>query len=548
MSDETEEALVGGRFRLGDLLGVGGSASVFAAEDTYDDDRLIAIKLLHERLATDPEEVETFLAPPRAVAELIDPNIAGVLAVCGDTSVPWIAMELALGLSAAEKVELDGPLGVGDALAIITGLLGALEAVHDAGLVHRDVSPGNIMIDGVSPLAPADVRLIDFGLTAASGLSAETVTVAGSVNYVSPEQAQGRTVDARGDLYQAGAVLYFLLTGRAPYPRDTTREVLEAHVSAQPPVPSAWSAGVPIAVDRIVTKAMAKTLRYRFATAAEMLAAVTIASEAHADQPKAGAEAATVVFSTTTASLLRSAPTERFSAVPGRVPGYTPEYLAQSYRGAHPVARKQRPVILALAVVLPLVLLTGIAAAVAGSGAPEPEVTPTAPAVEAAATPRVEAAPNAYVRVPSLGATLADAEVALARAGLTMTLVREQSASAADTVLRSEPVAAGSILRGGAVTVVVASGENSVPEVTSMTAAAAEAGLRGAGFGVTIVTLTDDSVATGTSLGTTPVAGTVLLLGTTVSLFVAEGPAVSEPTPTPTATAAPPTEPVTTVP
>ena len=561
--EDGDEPLIGGRFRLGNLLGVGGTASVFSAEDTLHDDVLVAVKLLQERLVADAREVDAFLAPARAVEQLAHDNIAGIVAVSDDNDpAPWIAMDLATGFSAAERIDISGPLGVRDALAVASGLLRALEAVHNAGLVHRDVTPANVIVAGEPPLAPGDVRLIDFGLAAASGLTAirSTTTdhsgdVAGSVHYISPEQAQGRSVDARGDLYQVGAVLFFLLTGRAPYPRDTTRQVLEAHVGAQPPVPSAWADGVPIAVDRIVTKAMAKTLRYRFASATEMLAAVTAASELVAAAPEPAAEAATVVFSATSATLLSaslaSAPTERFGTVPGRVPGYAPDYLVSREGGAHPFARRHRPLLWAFVAVVPLVIVTGLAAA-AGSSAPEPKRTTSAPVAEPPVAAPVDAVPSEWTRVPALGTSRAEAEAALARAGLTMNLVRETSASGADTVLRSEPAVAASIKRGGAVTVIVASGENSVPVVTALTAEAAEAALRAAGFEVTIVSQAYDAAAEGTSLGTNPTAGTALALGTTISLLVAKGAPVAEPTPSPTPTPSvpvdPPTEPVTTVP
>jgi serine/threonine-protein kinase len=233
------------------------------------------------------------------------PGLAAVLDVgeqdIADETVVWIIMALAPGSSLAEVVASPG-LDLAAALVITSRVLDALSAVHAAGLVHRDLSPGNVMVELTGGADAAQqvgaVTVLDLGLAGAAGLpvvgaspdrpagpeAGSQQLVTGTPRYMSPEQARGLTVDARGDVYAVGALLYLMLTGHAPYERSDPAAVLRAHVQAPVPVPSA-RADVPHAVDRLVSRAMAKSPARRFASAAEMRAAV---DEALADVLRAG--------------------------------------------------------------------------------------------------------------------------------------------------------------------------------------------------------------------------------------------------------------------
>jgi serine/threonine-protein kinase len=295
-----DAGLISGRYRLGELLGSGGSASVFAAVDVGTGES-VALKLLHPHLSQSPAARSAFFAEARAAEVLRHPNIAGVRGVgvheSGDEPLAWIALEHAAGTSLAELVERTGPLSVSDALAVADGVLSALEYAHQAGLIHRDVSPANIMVarDPRGVLRPSGVRLVDFGLADAAGRAAVGADVLrtpasengddakpggvlGNVNYLSPEQARGEAVDERGDIYQFGAVLYFSLVGRPPFVRDSARAVMLAHLQTPPPVPSVARPGTPRAIDRLVVKAMLKDPSVRFTSAAEMRVAVRAAA------------------------------------------------------------------------------------------------------------------------------------------------------------------------------------------------------------------------------------------------------------------------------
>ncbi|WP_411701256.1 serine/threonine-protein kinase, partial [Conyzicola sp.] len=355
MHDDLPATLIDGRYRLGELLGVGGSASVFAADDLADLDDAgqpssrVALKMLHPHLCETEASRDAFLREARQAQALRHPNIVAVRAYglhdTGGVTMAWIALDLVDGESVGELVAARGRLDVTDAATVLDGVLAGLAVAHAAGLVHRDISPANVLItahDG--ELLASHVLLVDFGLADVTGRTAvgrdvllaesvgDSVTdatatdigVIGNAAFMSPEQAQGKPVRAAGDLYQAGALLYFLLTGRVPYPRDTTAQVLEAHVSAPPPVPSVLApAARPL--DRVVTRAMTKTPARRFRHAAEFRAAIATAVEAVAlAVPAAGEPSAAAPSTTALATRVLESTTARQLAYLSPAPTPTP--------------------------------------------------------------------------------------------------------------------------------------------------------------------------------------------------------------------------------
>ena len=570
MTDKTpaDDGLISGRYRLGDLLGTGGSASVFAAVDTASlsvggasAHRVVALKILHPHLSTSDQAREAFFVEAEAATALRHPNIAQVLGVgvhdTGDEPQAWIALELVPGVTLAEHIERRGALEVGQALTIASAVLLALEAAHARGLIHRDVSPANIMVDaGVGrELSIGDVRLLDFGLADAAGrpvlgtdvlrsspaphaeeqrrdagLPVEIVApgVLGSVNYMSPEQARGDAVDERGDLYQLGGVLHFMLTGRPPFSRDSAAAVMRAHALAPPPVPSVLRSGIPRAVDRIVVKALLKDPASRFQSAAEMAAAIDILIAAGVAR-RAGAGPA--VGDERTLVLGRAdAPVSDAPVADATGPHWARSGRTRSGSGLW---------LLALLVVVGLavgwVVATGgsaPASVAVASSLPKPPPTPS----PVPATPGVgPVTPDQSVRMPELASlTLAAARAALAAAGLEVGAVTLQdSALPADTVLASLPAMGTRIESGRTVDLVIASGSNAIPTVLGLTRAAAVTALEAAGFVALTETRADSTAQPDTVLATLPTAQIGLPLGAAVTLIVAiTAPAVPEESPT----------------
>ncbi|HSK33895.1 MAG TPA: PASTA domain-containing protein [Propionicimonas sp.] len=515
----------------------------------------MAVKVLHPHLCATQQARSAFLREAQRAGQLRHPNIVAVrgsgLHDGAGVIMAWIALDHAEGPTLAEWVEAAGPLPPVAAAAVVRGVLAGLAEAHKTGLVHRDVSPRNVILEGAGApgprdLEPAMVRILDFGLADLSGRTTvgtdlllsdaedgEDGAVAGVVGnpeFISPEQARGRAVTAAGDLYQTGALLYFLLTGQAPYPRATSAQVLEAHITAPPPVPSALVvAARPL--DRVVTRAMAKEPEDRFPDAAAFGEALVGALS-------------WVGFTQLHSGVAAPYTPTRVMAVAVR-PGLSGVAPARQLGGNRTEAVPRNPAaIIAVAAIVGVALLAVLntfAAPAMSAHPPQSVLPPTTEATSARPTPRpTKASLSAAVTVPTLHGKLATAERALRAAGLLLGRVsRDESAEPAGTVLGQSPEAGQVVARGAAVNLQVASGANSVPATAGLTAAAAVATLQSAGFGA--ATYRDVLDATATVLRTEPVEGTVLRLGVTVTLILDGDPTPSPTTtPTPTTTASAP--------
>ncbi|WP_327415096.1 protein kinase domain-containing protein [Streptomyces sp. NBC_01233] len=277
-------SLAGGRYQLRDLLGAGGMASVYLAYDSALD-RQVAIKTLHSDLGREQSFRERFRREAQAVAKLSHTNIVSVFDTgegevtfggsgAGDGAVmPYIVMEYVEGRPLGSVLEADirqyGAMPADKALKVTADVLAALETSHEMGLVHRDIKPGNVMVNkrGV-------VKVMDFGIARAmqSGVTSMTQTgmVVGTPQYLSPEQALGRGVDARSDLYSVGIMLFQLLTGRIPFDADSPLAIAYAHVQEEPVAPSSVNRSLTPAMDALVARALKKNPNERFPTAAAM--------------------------------------------------------------------------------------------------------------------------------------------------------------------------------------------------------------------------------------------------------------------------------------
>ncbi|GAB2777730.1 protein kinase domain-containing protein [Streptomyces daliensis] len=266
----------GGRFQLQSLLGAGGMASVYLAYDSVLD-RQVAVKTLHTELGREQSFRERFRREAQAVAKLTHTNIVSVFDSGEDeidgSMVPYIVMEYVEGKPLRSVLDEDvaqfGAMPTEKALKITGDVLAALEVSHEMGLVHRDIKPGNVMVTkrGV-------VKVMDFGIARAmqSGVTSMTQTgmVVGTPQYLSPEQALGRGVDARSDLYSVGIMLFELLTGRLPFDADSPLAIAYAHVQEEPPVPSSINQAIPPAVDAMIARTLKKNPNERFPSAESM--------------------------------------------------------------------------------------------------------------------------------------------------------------------------------------------------------------------------------------------------------------------------------------
>src|SRR5271154_3806795 len=264
----TQPRLLGDRYELEGVVGRGGMAEVYRARDLRLD-RVVAIKTLRADLARDQTFQARFRREAQSAASLNNPSIVAVYDTGEDMSIPFIVMEYVDGKTVRELLNEGHRLLPERTLEIVSGVLRALEYSHQAGIVHRDIKPGNVMVT-----RNGDIKVMDFGIARAMSDAQATMTqtaqVIGTAQYLSPEQARGERVDTRSDLYSTGCLMYELLVGRPPFTGDSPVAIAYQHVRENPIPPSRLDPELPPWADAIVLKAMAKSPNDRHQTAAEM--------------------------------------------------------------------------------------------------------------------------------------------------------------------------------------------------------------------------------------------------------------------------------------
>jgi serine/threonine-protein kinase len=261
-------------YRIERVLGRGGMSVVYLAEHP----RLksdVALKLLAPELAENDVFRERLLRESRLAASLSHPNVIPVYDTGEEDGVLFISMRFVDGPDLRRLLRDEGPLSPERTVTLCTQVAAALDAAHLRGLVHRDVKPANILVE----VAPWHVYVADFGLTkhtdARSGATASGLV--GTVDYMAPEQIQGRAVDGRADVYALGCVLFECLTGRPPFQLENDVAVIWAHMRSDPPQPSEIDRSLPRAIDAIVRRALAKDPEDRYATCGELASDLTTA-------------------------------------------------------------------------------------------------------------------------------------------------------------------------------------------------------------------------------------------------------------------------------
>lgn len=564
-----------GRFELVRELGAGGTATVWEALDWAAGER-VALKILRPELTRSTVDRQAFLAEARFVAGVQHPGVVRIVdrgeqERHGLPPQAWVAMELIEGRTLARHVRESGPLSVADALVLTESLLDALDAVHRSGIVHRDVTPANVMLSAApgQPLGPAQVRLFDFGLAGTPGSPASASLAAsagvpafiwGSAPYLSPEHASGSPVYQSADLYQAGGVLYFALTGRAPFERETAEALMLAHVNDPVDPPSLHRPDLPERLDRLVLRALCKSPHERFSSAREMRWAVRDLRIALQENEVVTARLVPVL-----GQGQGQGPALGLGSGPSAA-GLIGEW--EGVESGKRLARSPGPgsrllLLLGATVVVVALAVGGVVAMIGGRDAPRVEATSTEPPKQAAVVVEPEPTVTAprQVAVPDLvGRTLAEARGLLEAAGLSVgEITTSNGSSPAEIVLSMANPAGVRVAPGTSIPLTVASGWNSVPDLTGLTETEAQSALAAAGHSGIAVRAAQGGadnqgnpggqVPPGSSVillvgSSQPVAGTVVRVGTQVT-FTLGAPATA-PTTGPAAPSDPsgPTDPV----
>ena len=526
--------LLDGRYQITERLARGGMATVYRAVDTRLT-RTVAVKVMHVGLGDDAEFARKFDREARAAARLAHPNVVAVFdqgsdLIEGHSSRPYIVMEHVDGHTLRDVINREAPMLPLRALEVIEPVLAALAAAHDAGLVHRDVKPENVLISD-----RGQIKVADFGLAKAISSQTSTATqglLIGTVSYLPPELVVSGQADARSDVYSTGVVLFELLTGRKPHTGDTPIQVAYAHVHADVPAPSHFpTAGpVPPYLDALVARATSRTPSARPADARVLLTEVRRVQSALRDGRRDDPE---LVRDLRTAAAAPAAPSGRrdradyepTQLVPSSVPSPPtvleappPAPLPRPLPRPDPalsdgeriarqrqrqVRRRRRGVV---ALLLVLLLTTGVA--VAGWYLTTGRFTST----------------------PALASlSQSEAERVADRAGLDIQFTEDFSESVPrGRVIETDPSAGSKILKGGRMVAAVSGGPErfAMPTVVGLSRDAAETAVQRANLSLDEVNEQySDTVRDGVVISASKKPGSSLKRGTEIDLVVSKGPA-----------------------
>jgi serine/threonine-protein kinase len=511
--------LLGGRYAVGEMIGTGGMADVYVAQD----ERLarkVAVKILRSDLAKDPSFVARFRKEAFAAAGLNHPGIVAVYD-SGEDPAPYIVMELISGHTLRELIHRGERIPLDRALEIGEGILAALEYSHERGIVHRDIKPANIMITDIG-----DVKVMDFGIARAMDDFGATLTstwnIVGTAQYLSPEQAMGETADARSDIYSTGCLLFEVLTGRPPFTGDTPVSIAYQHVSGELPKPSSIQSTLPSDIDVLLSVALSKKPQDRYQSAGLML------DDLH--RVRTG-QAVTTKIARTKVSR-RSVLTSVMALVLALAVATGGIFLSRSDT---PVGVGGIPNVVGLTQIAAQALLTDYTVTVQrahDSRIPKDRVASQFPLATTRAAKgsgviiTISDGPgDAIVPTDLVGLSLVDARNSLAAVGLVIaSTLAVPSDRPQGTVLNVSPEPGSTISAGSGVVLQIASGQVEVPSLIGIDAIQAKTLLVQAGFLVREVEAFDSNQPVGVVIRQAPDGGTTQTIGQPVTITINKAP------------------------
>jgi serine/threonine-protein kinase len=515
-----KDKILGARYQLGEMIGTGGMADVYIAQDQRLS-REVAVKILRSDLAKDPTFVSRFRKEAKAAAGLNHPGIVAVYD-SGEDPAPYIVMELVSGHTLRELIHGGERLPLDRALEIGAGILEALDYSHQRGIVHRDIKPANIMITD-----KGDVKVMDFGIARAMDDLGATLTstwnVVGTAQYLSPEQALGEIADTPTDIYSTGCLLYELLTGRPPFSGETPVSIAYQHVSGALIPARQVQPDLPESVEVVLAVALAKKTEDRYASANAMLQDI--------NKIRAGQNISTKVARAPLAS--RRTVISTGLVVLGV--GIAAVLGLSLNGGSTPSLGNEIPNVVGLTEVEARALLSDYTVTVQRAHDPRipndrvasqiPLATTQATKGSAVTLTISDGPGDAIVPDDLVGMSLIDARTLLAAAGL---VIAKTEAAPSDevqgTVLSVTPEPGSKITAGSGVVLTIASGEVEVPNLIGVEAIQAKTLLIQAGFLVREFNDYDAAQSAGVVIRQAPDAGTTQTIGKPVTITINKAP------------------------
>ena len=515
-----KDKILGARYQRGEMIGTGGMADVYIAQDQRLS-REVAVKILRSDLAKDPTFVSRFRKEAKAAAGLNHPGIVAVYD-SGEDPAPYIVMELVSGHTLRELIHGGERLPLDRALEIGAGILEALDYSHQRGIVHRDIKPANIMITD-----KGDVKVMDFGIARAMDDLGATLTstwnVVGTAQYLSPEQALGEIADTPTDIYSTGCLLYELLTGRPPFSGETPVSIAYQHVSGALIPARQVQPDLPESVEVVCAVALAKKTEDRYASANAMLQDI--------NKIRAGQNISTKVARAPLAS-------RRTVITTGLVVlgvGIAAVLGLSLNGGSTPSLGNEIPNVVGLTEVEARALLSDYTVTVQRAHDPRipndrvasqiPLATTQATKGSAVTLTISDGPGDAIVPDDLVGMSLIDARTLLAAAGL---VIAKTEAAPSDevqgTVLSVTPEPGSKITAGSGVVLTIASGEVEVPNLIGVEAIQAKTLLIQAGFLVREFNDYDAAQSAGVVIRQAPDAGTTQTIGKPVTITINKAP------------------------
>jgi serine/threonine-protein kinase len=497
MAELQADTVIDNRYRVVRKLGAGGMADVYCAEDMHLG-RNVAVKLLHSRFAQDQEFVERFRREASSAAGLQHPNVVGVYDRGEFDDTYYIAMEYSEGDSLKDVIVREAPLDPARAIAITRQILVAARFAHRRNVIHRDLKPHNVILDSED-----NVKVTDFGIARAGASDiTEVGTIMGTVQYLSPEQAQGRPVTEASDLYSVGVVLFEMLTGRAPFSGDSPVAVALQHVNQPPPPPRELNPSIPPPLEAVVLKALAKDPADRYSDADSFIKALE-GVEARLQSGPVDTESTAIYAPVGAASPPATAVAAPAPVAPPAQPPASGDGMAPPPGTGEipaPARRRRNPWIVAG-------VLAALAAIAVGGF--------------------LLLSGGEKVTVPTVvGQTLEQASQRLDRAGLGVEVKRRADQAPKDFVFEQSPNPGQNVDRDSIVTLFVSNGPTTVkvPDVVGQSQDDARRRVREADLRAEIKRESSTKVADGTVIRTDPGPGRLIERDSSVTLFVSSGP------------------------